>query len=108
MFYNINYMKLYHYLFGLLKISILFLYSLHVFKIIDYKPHIEILLEDIFNLFIGVMAIYIFFPFRKNVTITFEDKIFASAAGGLLLVSLNYRKIYNDFIYPNAKKILNV
>ena len=101
-------MKIYHYIFGLLKISILFLFSLHVFKVIDYKPHIEVLLEDIFNIFIGIMVVYLFFPLRKNVVISFEDKVFASCAGGLLLVSLDYKKIFNDFIYPYAQKIVNI
>lgn len=90
-------MKIYHFLFALLKFSILFIYFLHIFKIIDYKPHIEVVLEDIFTLLIGVLAMYIFFPFRQKTIVSFEDKMFGSAAGFLLLASVDYKKIYNDF-----------
>lgn len=90
-------MEVYHFLFGIIKFAVLFIYALHIFKIIDYKPHIEVVLEDVFTLLIGVMAIYIFFPYRKKTIVSFEDKIFGSAAGFLLLSSLNYRRIYDDF-----------
>lgn len=90
-------MEVYHFLFGIIKFAVLFIYGLHIFKIINYKPHIEVVLEDVFNLFIGVMAIYIFFPYREKIIVSFEDKIFGSAAGFLLLASLNYRRIYDDF-----------
>jgi hypothetical protein len=90
-------MEIYHYIFGILKFSIIFIYSLHIFNIIDYKPHIEVVLEDVFTLFIGVLAIYIFYPFRKKTIVSFEDKIFGSAAGFLLLASIDYKKISNDF-----------
>jgi hypothetical protein len=90
-------MKIYHFLFGIIKFAIIFIYFLHIFKIIDYKPHIEVVLEDIFTIFIGVLAIYIFSPFRKNTIVSFEDKVFGSCAGFLLLASIDYKKIYNDF-----------
>ena len=90
-------MEVYHFLFGIIKFAVLFIYTLHIFKIIDYKPHIEVVLEDVFTLLIGVMAIYIFFPYRNKTIVSFEDKVFGSAAGFLLLASLNYRRIYDDF-----------
>ena len=90
-------MNLYNIIFLILKLSILFFYTLHVFKLIDYTPKLEILLEDTFNLFVGVFAIYIFWPY-KNITITYHDKWIAVAAGILILISINYRKIYHDFI----------
>jgi len=71
-------MQIYHYIFGILKFSIIFLYALHIFNIIDYKPHIEVLLEDTFKLFIGILAIYIFYPFRDKIIISFEDKKLAN------------------------------
>ena len=90
-------MKVYHLLFGIIKFAILFIYFLHIFKIIDYKPHIEVVLEDIFTLFIGILAMYIFFPFRTRTIVSIEDKMFGSTAGFLLLASIDYKKIYNDF-----------
>ena len=58
---------------------------------------LEIVLEDLFKLYVGIMVIYIFWPWSdKCYKMESHDKFFAMSAGVLLLSSMNMIKVVKE------------
>lgn len=62
----------------------------------NYSHHLEEVLEDIFAVFVGVMMVFFFWPYRKGVHLDKHDKLIALSAGTLLLITKNYRKLAEE------------
>ena len=89
-------MKLYHRFFVVLKIIIVALIVINKVFETNYSHHLEEVLEDIFALFVGVMMVFFFWPYRKGVHLDKHDKLIALSAGTLLLITKNYRKLAEE------------
>ena len=89
-------MKLYHYIFVALKIVIVLLIILNKVYETNNSHFIEELLEDVFAIFVGLMMIFFFRPFRKEVILDKHDKLIALSAGTLLLITKNYKKLLQE------------
>ena len=86
-------MKVYHYIFIALKIVIILLIILNKIYENDNSHYIEDILEDLFAIFVGLMMIFFFWPYRKEVNLDKHDKLIALSAGTLLLITKNYKKL---------------
>tara|TARA_A100001015_G_C14620688_1_gene567788 strand:+ start:207 stop:506 length:300 start_codon:yes stop_codon:yes gene_type:complete len=86
-------MKVYHYIFIALKIVIILLIILNKIYENDNSHYIEDILEDLFTVFVGLMMIFFFWPYRKEVNLDKHDKLIALSAGTLLLITKNYKKL---------------
>ena len=93
-------------IFNVMKISILLLiiivklknYNLPVYDVIMVPSEkYELLLDDVFKLYVAIMIIYIFWPWReKGLVLSMHDKIFAVTGGILLLTTMNIVKILTN------------
>ena len=89
-------MKLYHYFFVALKIIIILLIILNKMYETTNSHYIEGILEDIFAIFVGLMVLFFFWPFKKDVNLDKHDKLIVLSAGTLLLITKNYKKLIKD------------
>ena len=88
-------MKLYHELFIILKVAIVLLYVVNHLHISNYSHELEDILESVFALYVGVILVYLFWPWEER-RITKYDRRIAFAAGTLLILTKNYFKFYDD------------
>ena len=88
-------MKLYHELFIILKGAIVLLYVVNHLHISNYSHELEDILESVFALYVGVILVYLFWPWEER-RITKYDRHIAFAAGTLLILTKNYFKFYDD------------
>ena len=91
-------MKFYHRFFVVLKIIIVMLIVLNKVYETNYSHHLEEVLEDIFAVFVGVMMVFFFWPYRKGVHLDKHDKLIALSAGTLLLITKNYKKLADEIL----------
>ena len=91
-------MKLYHYIFVALKIVIVLLIILNKVYETNNSRYIEEILEDIFAIYVGLMMLFFFWPYRKGVHLDKHDKLIALSAGTLLLITKNYRKLADEIV----------
>ena len=96
-------MKLYHELFIILKAAIVILYIINHLHISNYSDELEKMIEDVFALYVGVILVYLFWPWEER-RITKYDRHIAFAAGTLLILTKNYFKFYDD-IKRLSKKV---
>ena len=89
-------MKFYHRFFMVLKIIIVLLIVVNKVYETNYSHHLEEVLEDIFAVFVGVMMVFFFWPWRNNMRLDKHDKLIALSAGTLLLITKNYRKLAEE------------
>ena len=101
-------MRLYHKIFLILKIIIIGLLIISRFDIIHNSELLETIFDDTLSLFVGVMIIYIFWPWinRYKYNIDFHDKMLIVTAGFILLISKNY-KVFSKNIDVYRKSLLN-
>ena len=64
----------------------------------SYKADLEEALEDIFSLFVGVMVVFLFWPWSNKI-LDKHDKMIALSSGILLLMTKNYNKLYDEIEY---------
>ena len=91
-------MKLYHQIFIVLKIIIVLLVIANKLYESSYKADLEEALEDIFSLFVGVMVVFLFWPWSNKI-LDKHDKMIALSSGILLLMTKNYNKLYDEIEY---------
>jgi len=89
-------MKLYHYIFVALKIVIVLLIILNKVYETNNSHNIEEILEDIFAIYVGLMMLFFFWPYRKEVILDKHDKLIALSAGTLLLITKNYKLLIKE------------
>mgnify|MGYP003329237664 CR=1 FL=1 len=89
-------MKFYHRFFMILKMIIVLLIVVNKVYETNYSHHLEEVLEDIFAVFVGVMMVFFFWPWRNNMRLDKHDKLIALSAGTLLLITKNYRKLAEE------------
>lgn len=95
-------MKLYHQVFMILKIIIVLLVIANKLYETSYKSDLEEALEDIFSVFVGVMVVYLFWPFSSH-TLDKHDKLIVLSAGTLLLLTKNYNKLFDEIQYLSGE-----
>lgn len=90
-------MKTYHKFFVFLKFLIVLIFILSKFHISNFSHKLEKLVENIFAIYVGVVVIFVFWPWTER-NIDKHDKMLVLSAGTLLLLTKNYYKLYNEFI----------
>ena len=100
-------MKKYHYFFIVLKLLIVLLIVLNTVYKTNYSPYLREILEDIFTIFVGVMMVFFFWPFKKEVQLDKHDKLIALSAGTLLLITKNYKQLIKEIQDLTSKMIYN-
>ena len=90
-------MKPYHKFFVFLKFLIVLIFVLSKFHVSNFSNKLEKLVEYIFAIYVGVVVIFVFWPWSER-TIDKHDKMLVLSAGILLLLTKNYYKLYNEFI----------
>lgn len=90
-------MKTYHKLFVFLKFLIVLIFILSKFHVSNFSHKLEKLVENIFAIYVGVVVIFVFWPWTER-NIDKHDKMLVLSAGTLLLLTKNYYKLYNEFI----------
>lgn len=90
-------MKPYHKFFVFLKFLIVLIFILSKFHISNFSHKLEKLVENIFAIYVGVVVIFVFWPWTER-NIDKHDKMLVLSAGTLLLLTKNYYKLYDEFI----------
>ena len=90
-------MKTYHKLFVFLKFLIVLIFVLSKFHVSNFSHKLEKLVENIFAIYVGVVVIFVFWPWTER-NIDKHDKMLVLSAGTLLLLTKNYYKLYDEFI----------
>ena len=90
-------MKTYHKFFVFLKFLIVLIFVLSKFHVSNFSHKLEKLVENIFAIYVGVVVIFVFWPWSER-NIDKHDKMLVLSAGTLLLITKNYFKLYNEFI----------
>lgn len=90
-------MKTYHKFFFFLKFLIVLIFVLSKFHVSNFSHKLEKLVENIFAIYVGVVVIFVFWPWTER-NIDKHDKMLVLSAGTLLLLTKNYYKLYNEFI----------
>lgn len=90
-------MKTYHKFFVFLKFLIVLIFVLSKFHVSNFSHKLEKLVENIFAIYVGVVVIFVFWPWTER-NIDKHDKMLVLSAGTLLLLTKNYYKLYNEFI----------
>jgi len=90
-------MKTYHKFFVFLKFLIVLIFILSKFHVSNFSHKLEKLVENIFAIYVGVVVIFVFWPWTER-NIDKHDKMLVLSAGTLLLLTKNYYKLYNEFI----------
>lgn len=85
-------MKTYHYIFMIAKIIIISLFIFGKLNLLTNTHHLETIMEDLFSVYVGIMVIYIFWPWSER-KIGKHDKMFVLSAGVLLLLTKNYADV---------------
>lgn len=105
-------MKLYHKVFVTLKVMIVILIIVSKLKMSNYSHHLEEVIEDVFAVFVGVVIVFLFWPWKER-RLDKHDKLIAFSAGTLLLITKNYAKLYEEImtltrnVYVTLKKPLH-
>ena len=89
-------MKLYQYFFIILKIIILMMIILNNFYETKYRDAATEFLENIFAIYLGMILIFFFWPYKKTMSLDKHDRAIAFTAGILLLTTKNYRTIFKE------------
>ena len=89
-------MKLYHYIFVALKTVIVLLIILNKVYETNNSHYIEEILEDVFAIYVGLIMLFFFWPYRKEIILDKHDKLIALSAGTLLLITKNYKQLIKD------------
>ena len=90
-------MKPYHKFFVFLKFLIVLIFILSKFHVSNFNHKLEKLVENIFAIYVGVVVIFVFWPWTER-NIDKHDKMLVLSAGTLLLLTKNYYKLYDEFI----------
>ena len=90
-------MKTYHKFFVFLKFLIVLIFILSKFHVSNFSHKLEKLVENIFAIYVGVVVIFVFWPWTER-NIDKHDKMLVLSAGTLLLLTKNYYKLYDEFI----------
>mgnify|MGYP006906404225 FL=1 len=90
-------MKPYHKFFVFLKFLIVLIFILSKFHVSNFSHKLEKLVENIFAIYVGVVVIFVFWPWTER-NIDKHDKMLVLSAGTLLLLTKNYYKLYDEFI----------
>ena len=90
-------MKPYHKFFVFLKFLIVLIFILSKFHVSNFNHKLEKLVENIFAIYVGVVVIFVFWPWTER-NIDIHDKMLVLSAGTLLLLTKNYYKLYDEFI----------
>jgi hypothetical protein len=90
-------MKTYHKFFVFLKFLIVLIFILSKFHVSNFNHKLEKLVENIFAIYVGVVVIFVFWPWTER-NIDKHDKMLVLSAGTLLLLTKNYYKLYDEFI----------
>jgi len=90
-------MKTYHKFFVFLKFLIVLIFILSKFHVSNFSHKLEKLVENIFAIYVGVVVIFVFWPWTER-NIDIHDKMLVLSAGTLLLLTKNYYKLYDEFI----------
>ena len=88
-------MKTYHKIFVVLKVCIVLLFLISKLHISNYSHHLEEVVEDIFSVYVGLVIIFVFWPWAER-RFDKHDKMIVLSAGTLLLLTKNYYKMYDD------------
>ena len=105
-------MKLYHKIFVALKTIIVILVIISKLNISNYSHHLEEVIENVFAVFVGVVIVFLFWPWKER-RLDKHDKLIALSAGTLLLITKNYAKLYKEImvltrnVYMTLKKPLH-
>lgn len=91
-------MKLYQQIFVVLKTIIVILVIANKVYETSYKSDLEEALEDIFSVFVGIMVVFLFWPWNNKI-LDKHDKLIVLSAGTLLLLTKNYNKLYGELEY---------
>lgn len=91
-------MKLYHQIFIVLKTVIVLLVIVNKLYESSYKADLEEALEDIFSVFVGVMVVFLFWPWSNKI-LDKHDKMIVLSSGILLLMTKNYSKLRDELEY---------
>jgi hypothetical protein len=89
------YMQLYHKIFIVLKVAIVLLFLISKLQISSYNRHLEEVIEDIFAVYVGIIVIFVFWPWSNRHNDK-HDKMMVLSAGILLLLTKNYYKLYTE------------
>tara|TARA_B110000967_G_C18606640_1_gene421900 strand:+ start:56 stop:385 length:330 start_codon:yes stop_codon:yes gene_type:complete len=90
-------MKTYHKFFVFLKFLIVLMFVLSKLHINNFSHKLEKMVENIFAIYVGVVVIFVFWPWSER-NIDKHDKMLVLSAGTLLLITKNYFKLYDEFI----------
>ena len=78
----------------------------------NYSHHLEEVIEDVFAVFVGIVILFLFWPWRER-RLDKHDKLIVLSAGALLLVTKNYKKLCEEVsiltrnVYMTLKKPLH-
>ena len=89
-------MKLYQYFFILSKIVILMMILLNTLYETNYRDIFTEFLENIFAIYLGGLLIFLFWPYKKNISLDKHDRLIAFSAGTLLILTKNYNTIAKE------------
>lgn len=89
-------MKLYQHFFILLKIIILMMIILNTLYETNYRDLLTEFLENIFAIYLGILLIFLFWPYKKNIFLDKHDRLIAFSAGMLLILTKNYNTIAKE------------
>jgi hypothetical protein len=88
-------MKPYHKIFVVLKVCIVLLFLISKLHISNYSHHLEEVVEDVFAVYVGLVVIFVFWPWAER-NFDNNDKMLVLSAGTLLLLTKNYNKMYQE------------
>ena len=88
-------MKTYHQIFVVLKVCIVLLFLISKAHISNYSHHLEEVVEEVVAVYVGLVVIFVFWPWSER-NIDKHDKMLVLSAGTLLLLTKNYHKMYQE------------
>jgi len=91
-------MKIYHKIFIVLKVAIFLLFLISKLHESKYSYHLEEVVEDIFAVYVGIVVIFIFWPWSTRIADK-HDKMLVLSAGTLLLITKNYFNLFKEIKY---------
>ena len=89
-------MKLYQYFFILSKTVILMMILLNTLYETNYRDIFTEFLENIFAIYLGVLLIFLFWPYKKKLSLDKHDRLIAFSGGILLIITKNYNTIAKE------------
>ena len=62
----------------------------------NYRDVFTEFLENIFAIYLGILLIFLFWPYKKNISLDKHDRLIAFSGGMLLLITKKYNTIAKE------------